>query len=85
MSKVTEAHMRLTDEEAESVETLTQLEQALIALHLSPVRERLNRTVRRIEDRLGLEAGSIGTTHVVDGKPLTVQERSPAGISAPSL
>jgi len=72
---MSDADMRLTEEEAESVETLTQLEQALIALHLGPVRERLNRTVRRIEDRLELEAGAIGTTHVVDGKPLAVKER----------
>ncbi len=67
--------MNLTDDEAEALDALAALEQLLHAVHVQPISQRIAAAVRRIETRLGLAAGAIGSTHVVtDGRVVAKPE-----------
>ena len=65
--------MTLTADERELAVALSDLERLAFEVHITPIQSRLRALVARIEARLDLPAGSIGTTHVIDGDAVTEQ------------
>jgi hypothetical protein len=73
---MTEA-LQLTKTEKRALIGLQARDRVILLDHVQPLQQEYQETLHEIEERLGLEKGSLGTTHVVDVGSGTIVPRGP--------
>jgi hypothetical protein len=69
--------LQLTKTEKRALIGLQARDRVILLDHVQPLQQEYHETFHEIEERLGLEKGSLGTTHVVDVGSGTVVLRGP--------